>query len=74
MIRERYPFPISHAYAYLKSRADPEDRYQALLSCFEVTLKTIASIALANFMRDILVRGARTSQRIATTTIAYGGF
>ena len=53
LIRERYPFPISHAYTYLESRVDPSDRYQALLSCFEVTLKTLSSIALANFMRDI---------------------
>ena len=53
LIREKYPFPISHAYAYLESRADPNDRYQALLACFEVTLKTIAAIPLANFMRDI---------------------
>jgi hypothetical protein len=53
LIRERYPFPISHAYTYLESRVDPSDRYQALLACFEVTLKTIASIALANFVRDI---------------------
>jgi len=53
IVRQKYPFPISHAYAYLESRADPDDRYQALLSCLEVTLKSIASIALANFMRDI---------------------
>ena len=53
LIREKYPFPISHAYTYLESRVGPNDRYQALLACFEVTLKTIASIALANFMRDI---------------------
>lgn len=53
LIREKYPFPISHAYTYLESRVDPNDRYQALLTCFEVTLKTIASIALANFIRDI---------------------
>lgn len=53
LIREEYPFPISHAYTYLESRADPEDRYQALLACFEVTLKSVASIALANFMHDI---------------------
>jgi hypothetical protein len=53
LIRERYPFPISHAYTYLESRVDANDRYQALLACFEVTLKTIACIALANFMRDI---------------------
>jgi len=53
LIHEKYPFPISHAYTYLESRVDPNDRYQALLACFEVTLKTIASIALANFMRDI---------------------
>jgi hypothetical protein len=53
LITERYPFPISHAYTYLESRADPNDRYQALLTCFEVTLKTISSISLANFMRDI---------------------
>jgi hypothetical protein len=52
LIRDRYPFPISHAYAYLESRVDPQDRYAALLACFEVTLKTITSIALANFMRD----------------------
>ena len=43
LITEKYPFPISHAYTYLESRADPNDRYQALLTCFEVTLKTIAS-------------------------------
>lgn len=53
LVRQKYPFPISHAYTYLESRADPDDRYQALLSCFEVTLKSIAAIALANFMRDI---------------------
>jgi hypothetical protein len=53
LIREKYPFPISHAYTYLESRVDPNDRYQALLTCFEVTLKTITSITLANFMRDI---------------------
>ncbi len=53
LIREKYPFPISHAYGYLESRAASEDRYQALLACFEVTLKTITAIALANFMRDI---------------------
>jgi hypothetical protein len=53
LICDKYPFPISHAYTYLQSRVDPDDRYQALLACFEVTLKTIASIALANFTRDI---------------------
>ncbi len=53
LIREKYPFPISHAYTYLESRADPNDRYKALLACFEVTLKTIAAISLANFMRDV---------------------
>ncbi len=53
LIREHFPFPISHTYTYLQSRVDPDDRYQALLACFEVTLKTIASIALANFTRDI---------------------
>jgi hypothetical protein len=53
LVREQFPFPISHAYAYLESRADPNDRYQALLACFEVALKTIASIALANFVHDI---------------------
>jgi hypothetical protein len=53
LVRRKYPFPISHAYAYLESRADPDDRYQAILSCFEVTLKSITSITLANFMRDI---------------------
>jgi len=53
LIREKYPFPISHAYTYLESRVAPEDRYKALLACFEVTLKTVASISLANFMRDI---------------------
>ncbi|MFC2023428.1 hypothetical protein ACFLT5_01685 [Chloroflexota bacterium] len=53
LIRDRYPFPISHAYTYLESRVDPGDRYQALLTCFEVTLKTITSIGLANLMRDI---------------------
>ena len=52
-IRSQFPFPISHAYTYLESRADPEDRYQALLACFEVTLKTAAAITLANFTRDI---------------------
>jgi len=52
LIRDRYPFPISHAYAYLESRVDPQDRYAALLACFEVTLKTITAIALANFVRD----------------------
>ncbi|MCJ7737661.1 MAG: hypothetical protein MUQ10_10170, partial [Anaerolineae bacterium] len=50
---DEYPFPISHAYGYLESRAGPRDRYQALLSCFEVTLKTISAIALANFVSDI---------------------
>ena len=34
LIRERYPFPISHAYAYLESRVDRQDRYAALLACF----------------------------------------
>jgi hypothetical protein len=53
LISDKYPFPISHAYTYLETRADPNDRYQALLACFEVTLKTITSIALANFTRDI---------------------
>jgi len=53
LIREKYPFPIAHAHTYLQSRVDPNDRYQALLACFEVTLKTITSIALANFLRDI---------------------
>ena len=53
LIRDKYPFPISHAYTYLESRVDPDDRYQALLACFEVTLKTVASIALASLMRDI---------------------
>jgi hypothetical protein len=53
LIRDKYPFPISHAYVYLESRIDPSDRYQALLACFEVTLKTIASITLANFMRNL---------------------
>ena len=53
LIRDRYPFPISHAFTYLESRVDPGDRYQALLTCFEVTLKTIASIALANFVIDV---------------------
>ena len=53
LIRERYPFPISHAYTYLESRVDSSDRYLALLACFEVTLKTVASIALANFIHDI---------------------
>jgi len=53
LICDKYPFPISHAYTYLESRIDPNDRYQALLACFEVTLKTVTSIALANFTRDI---------------------
>ena len=53
LIRASYPFPISHAYTYLESRIDPADRYQALLACFEATLKTVTSIALANFIRDI---------------------
>ncbi|MBN1814417.1 MAG: hypothetical protein JXA14_21435 [Anaerolineae bacterium] len=53
LVRGRYPFPIGHAYTYMESRIDPGDRYLALLTCFEVTLKTIASIALANFVRDI---------------------
>jgi hypothetical protein len=53
LIRDKYPFPISHAHTYLESRVDPNDRYQAALSCFEVTLKCIASIALANFMQDV---------------------
>jgi len=53
LIHDQYPFPISHAYTYLETRVDPEDRYQALLACFEVTLKTVASIALANFTRDV---------------------
>jgi len=52
-IRESYPFPISHAFTYLESRVDANDRYQALLACFEVALKTLAAISLANFMRDI---------------------
>jgi len=51
LIHNKYPFPISHAYTYLESRIDPNDRYQALLTCFEVMLKTVASIALANFTR-----------------------
>lgn len=53
LIREKYPFPISHTYGYLESRIEPEDRYQALLACFEVTLKTITAIAVANFMHDV---------------------
>ena len=53
LIHEQYPFPISQAYTYLENRIDPNDRYQALLTCFEVTLKMIASIPLANLMRDI---------------------
>jgi hypothetical protein len=53
VIREQYPFPISHAYSYMESRIDPADRYQALLTCFEVILKTITSIGLATLMRDI---------------------
>jgi hypothetical protein len=53
LIRDKYPFPISHAYTYLESRVDPNDRYQALLSCFEVTLKSITAISLANFLRDV---------------------
>ncbi len=52
-IRAQFPFPISHAYTYLESRVDPNDRYQALLVCFEVILKSITAICLANFMRDI---------------------
>jgi hypothetical protein len=52
LIHEKYPFPISHAYTYLESRVDPQDRYAALLTCFEVTLKTITVIALANFFQD----------------------
>jgi hypothetical protein len=52
-IGNKYPFPISHAYSYLKSRVDPQDCHGALLNCFEVTLKTIASVAAANFMRDM---------------------
>jgi len=53
LIRDRYPFPISHAYVHLAGRLDPGERYQASIACFEVTLKYIASIALANFMRDV---------------------
>ena len=52
-IGRHYPFPISHAYTYMESRGDPGDRYAALLDCFEVTLKTVTSIALANFVRDM---------------------
>jgi hypothetical protein len=52
-VRREYPFPISHAYIYLESRVDPQDCHAAFLNCFEVTLKTIGSIALANFIRDI---------------------
>ena len=52
-IRSRYPFPISHAYTYLESRVDAQDCYAALLNCFEATLKTITSIALANLVQDI---------------------
>lgn len=53
LIRQRYPFPISHSYTYLQSRVDPQDRHAALLACFEVTLKSITVIALANFVRDV---------------------
>jgi len=53
LIHDNYPFPISHAYTYLETRVDPGDRYQALLACFEVTLKTVTAIALANFTRDV---------------------
>jgi hypothetical protein len=53
LIQEKYPFPISHAYVSWDRVIDPEERYQALLACFEVTLKTIASISLANFVRDV---------------------
>jgi len=52
-IRRQYPFPISHAYVWVENRVDPQDCHAALLNCFEVTLKTVGSIALANFMRDI---------------------
>lgn len=53
LIRDEFPFPISHAYTYLESRVDPEDKYAALMACFEVVLKTITSIAVANFTHDI---------------------
>jgi hypothetical protein len=52
LVRTGYPFPISHAYAYMTGRVAPGERYQASIACFEVTLKYIASLALANFFRD----------------------
>jgi hypothetical protein len=53
LIRERFPFPISHAFTMLEGRIEADACYDALLTCFEVTLKTLASISLANFMRDV---------------------
>jgi hypothetical protein len=53
LVRTRYPFPISHAYGYMENRIDAGDRYLATLACFEVTLKYVASIALASFVRDV---------------------
>ncbi|MBN1583137.1 MAG: hypothetical protein JXA89_20680 [Anaerolineae bacterium] len=53
LIRTKYPFPISHTYTYMENRVDPNDRYQAVMACYEVMLKTIASVALANFMHDV---------------------
>ncbi|MDF1512549.1 MAG: hypothetical protein P1S60_01945 [Anaerolineae bacterium] len=52
-IREQYPFPISHAYSYFESRIGIKDRYMALLTCFEVILKSIACISLSNYIHDI---------------------
>lgn len=64
IVRDKYPFPISHAYTYLESRIDPNDRYQAVLACFEVTLKAIASIALWSainiYQQFILARTGQT--------------
>lgn len=55
LVCDEYPFPISHAYGYLESRAGSEDRYQALLACFEVTLKMVGAIALSNFVSDVQI-------------------
>ena len=57
-ITDLYPYPIATAYLKLYQTGDPTGRHERLKDLFEVTIKYLASIVLAQYVRDRLADGA----------------
>ena len=57
-ITDLYPYPIATAYLKLYQTGDPTGRHERLKDLFEVTVKYLAAIVLAQYVRDRLADGA----------------